>query len=95
MTEYYNDEGAQSESLTGNIAKMPCKRDFEFEINKHKDRLTKQEAVLLALESLLDNHEGDISKLPIKKLIGTAYVRTYEQKRNIAMLIKEQEATGG
>ena len=95
MSGYYEDESPQGESAIGSIAKAPCKRDFEAEINRHKDRLKKQEAALLALESLLDNHDGDISKLSIKKLIGTAYVRTYEQKRNIAVLIKEQEAAEG
>ena len=95
MVEYYEDEGSQSEPLTGKISKAPCKRDFEAEINRQKERLEKQESALLALESLLDNHRGDIASLPIKKLMGTAYVQTYVQKRNIAVLIKEQEAQEG
>ena len=92
MEEYYEDGDDYPNAMgQGVMEKVPCKRDFEFEINRQRERLQKQEAALSALESLMEDHGGIINDLPIKKLIGTAYVRTYEYKKVIAALIKEQE----
>lgn len=95
MVDYYDE--AQQGEVRSSLGKMaaPCKRDYEAEINRHKDRLEKQQNALTTIETLLDNHGGAISNLSLKKLMGTAYVNIHELKGTIQMLILEQEAQGG